>query len=120
MPARLERLGGNIDVLWMLPDATILNPEFIEYLMLFSFQNNLPVFSFAKKTVSLGVVAALNVSPHDGGAQAGEITRRLIQGEKGPVRACAQHPRMIVNKKVAVKIGVKINDAITGYAETVE
>jgi ABC-type uncharacterized transport system substrate-binding protein len=54
------------------------------------------------------------------GAQAGALALRLVQGEKGPLRAYAQGPRMIVNKKVAAKIGVKINGKIAGYAETVD
>lgn len=121
MPAHLDELyGKKIDVLWLLPDATVSNPDSIEYLMLFSFQHNIPVFSFSRKTVSLGAVAALSVSPHAMGTQAGEITRRLLQGEKGPVRAYAQGPRMIVNKKVAAKIGVRINGKIAGHAETVD
>ena len=120
MPARIDELKDKIDLLWMLPDATISNPDSIEYVMLFSFQHNLPVFSFSKKTVALGAVAALNVNPYDMGAQAGAITRRLLQGEKGPVRAYAQGPRMLVNQKVAVKIGVKLNERIFKHAETVE
>jgi len=120
VPARVDELRDKIDVLWLLPDATVSNPDSVEYVMLYSFQHNLPIFSFSRKTVSLGAVAALHVSPHDMGAQAGEITRRLLQGAKGPVRAYAQYPRMIVNRKVAAKIGVKINDKITGYAETVD
>lgn len=120
VPVRFEELRNKIDVLWLLPDATVSNPDTVEYLMLASFQHNLPIFSFSRKTVSLGAIAALSVSPHDMGAQAGALTRRLMQGEKGPLRAYAQGPRMVVNKKVAAKIGVKINGKIAGYAETVD
>jgi putative ABC transport system substrate-binding protein len=120
VPALLDELHGKIDVLWMPPGASFANAETVEYLMLYSFQNNLPIFSFSKKMASLGAVAALYVSPHDMGAQAGEMTRRLVQGEKGPVREYAKHTHVIVNRKVAAKLGVKINAEISGRVETME
>lgn len=120
VPDLLNELRDRIDVLWMLPDSTLVNSETIDYLMLFSFENSVPVFSFAKKYVERGAVAALTVDPFDLGAQAGELSRRLTNGGKGPIRTYARNPRLIVNRKIAAKMGARVNREMIQSAETVE
>jgi len=117
-PALLAQLRGKIDVLWMLPDSTLINSESVEYLMLFSFQNNVPVFSFSKQYVDRGAVAALSITPYDLGVQAGNIARLLSQGGKGPLRVYAENPHLSVNRKVAAKIGVRIGNGLKRADET--
>jgi putative ABC transport system substrate-binding protein len=119
-PALLNELRGTIDVMWMLPDATIMNSEMINAMLLFSFQQSVPVFSFSKKYVEMGAVAALTIDPLSIGKQAGEMARGLLQDGKGPLRAYARNPRLIVNSKVGAKLGVRINGELIRNAEKVE
>ena len=119
-PALLDELRGKIEVLWMLPDATIVNSEMIDAMLLFSFQQNVPIFSFSKKYVEMGAVAALTIDPQNMGKQAGEMARSLLQDGKGPLRAYAGTPRLIINKKVSAKLGVRINGEHVKNAEAVE
>lgn len=118
-PALLNELRGAIDVLWMLPDPSVVNPETLDYLMLFSFQNDIPVFSFAKKHVERGAVAALAIDPFDMGVQAGELAGSLLRGGS-PARAYARSHRLIVNANVAAKIHARVNREMMEYAEKVE
>jgi putative ABC transport system substrate-binding protein len=119
-PALLNELRGTVDILWMLPDATVVNSETINSLLLFSFQNKAPIFSFSEKYVKLGAVAALLIDPFDMGAQAGKMARDLFQGVKSPLRVYARGARLMVNRKVAEKIGVRINDELVRNAEKVD
>ena len=119
-PELLHKLSGKIDVLWMLPDATIMNFETINAMLLFSFQNDVPIVSFSKKYVQMGAVAALTVAPRNMGEQAGELARSLLRDGKGPLRVYAANPRLIVNTKVGVKIGVQINGKLFQSGEKVE
>ncbi len=119
-PAILEQLKGKIDALWMLPDATVITTETVDYLMLFSFRNKIPIFSFSDKYVERGAVAALRIDPRDMGAQAGEMARDLLQGGKGPVRAFPRTSRLVVNMKVGTKIGARINGELVRDAKKVE
>ncbi len=119
-PALLNELRGKIDVLWMLPDTTILNSEMVDAILLFSFQHNVPVFSFSKKYVQMGAVAALTIDARTIGKQAGELARSLLQNGNGPLRAYATNPRLIVNTKVGAKLGVRINGELFQNAEKVE
>jgi putative ABC transport system substrate-binding protein len=120
IPGLLDKMRGTIDVLWMVPDATIAAAEAVDYLLHFSFQNSVPIFSFSKKYVEMGAVAALDVDPYDMGAQAGEIVNRLSAGKTGAIRAWARASHLTVNPKVAAKMGLKIRDEITKRAGNVE
>jgi putative ABC transport system substrate-binding protein len=119
-PALLDEFKNEIDLFWMLPDPTVITSETLDYLMLFSFQNNLPVFSFSKKYVMNGAAAALAIDPHDMGAQAGEQYRVLSRGGKGPLRAYARTARLIVNRKVIEKMKVQTSSEILRNADFVE
>lgn len=120
IPGLLDRMRGTIDVLWMLPDATIAEAEAIDYLLHFSFQNSVPIFSFSKKYVEMGAVAALDVDPYDMGAQAGEIVNRLKAGETGTIRVWARAAHLTINAKVAAKMGFKIKAESMKKAENDE
>jgi putative ABC transport system substrate-binding protein len=110
-------MRNRIDILWMLPDPTVITPAMVEYLFQFSFQYNVPIFSFADKYVEMGAVAALVVDPHDLGVQAGEIVKTLSAGRKGPIRVYARNPRLMINTKMAEKMGLKIRGEISQERE---
>ena len=76
----LEELKGKIDVFIMLPDVTVTNRETIDSMLLFSFRNRIPIFTFSEKYVEMGALAALIVNPYDLGAQTGEIVRKRLEG----------------------------------------
>ncbi len=117
IPGLLDRMRGSIDVLWMVPDATVAAAGTIDALLYFSFQNSVPIFSFSKKYVDMGAVAALEVDPYDMGAQAGEIVNRLQTGKTEAIRAWARASHLTINSKVAAKMGLKIKDDIMKKAE---
>ncbi|HET7317702.1 MAG TPA: ABC transporter substrate binding protein [Nitrospirota bacterium] len=119
-PELLNEFQNEIDLFWMLPDPTVVTSETLDYLMLFSFQNNLPVFSFSKKYVKNGAAAALAIDPFDMGVQAGEQYRTLSKGGKGPLRAYARTSRLIVNRKVITKMKVQTSGEMLQNAESVE
>ncbi|MFZ5998257.1 MAG: ABC transporter substrate-binding protein [Nitrospirota bacterium] len=112
VPAVIDMLRDRIDVFWMLPDPTIINGETVNYLLLFSFQNNIPILTFSNKYVDMGALAALNVNPFDLGVQTGEIARAVLTGKssRNPVRVDARKASLTINRKVAKKLGIKIND----------
>ncbi len=112
--ALLEKMRKEIDLFWMIPDATVVTAESIDYLLRFSFQNNLPVFSFSKKYVEMGATAALDIDPYDMGIQAGEIVKMLSRGRKEPVRVYAHTSHLTINENVAEKMGLKIRNQAAG------
>jgi ABC-type uncharacterized transport system substrate-binding protein len=121
VPLLIDAMKEKIDVFWMLPDMTVVNPETIKYLLLFSFQNKVPVFTFSKKYVEMGALAALEIVPYDIGVQAGEIARKL-EGERNvrQLRLEARKTVLAVNRKVARKLGIRISDEILRKAQNVD
>ncbi len=121
IPALVDSMKDKIDVFWMLPDTTVINPETVKYLLLFSFRNKVPIFTFSKKYVEMGSAAGLYSSPFDIGVQAGEIARKLV-AEKNPkaVRTDARSAVLAVNGKIIRKFGIKVRDDILHRAEHVD
>jgi putative ABC transport system substrate-binding protein len=120
IPRLVDEMRNKIDVLWMLPDPTVITSVMVEYMLQFSFHYNVPIFSFAKKYVELGAVAALVVDPYAIGVQAGEIVKTLSAGRKDAIRAYARSPHLTINTKVAAKMGLKIKDEILKRADKIE
>ena len=120
-PPLIGGMKDQIDVFWMLPDSTVVNSESVKFLLLFSFQNKIPVFTFSKKYVEMGAVAGLNIAPFDMGVQAGEIMKRLRTERevKSPIRVGARKTVLMINSKVAKKMGIRMREEIARKAEDV-
>jgi putative ABC transport system substrate-binding protein len=119
-PALLDGMKGKVDLFWMVPDATVVNPESVQYLLLFSFRNRVPVFTFTRKYVEMGAAAGLYASPKDIGEQAGEIGRRILgQGGGIHIREDIRKPVLMVNSKIIMKLGIKLRSEVLQKAEDV-
>lgn len=115
VPSRIDGMKNRIDLFWMLPDTTVINPETATYLFLFSFQNKVPIFSFSKKFVDQGAVAALTIDPVDVGAQAGEIMKKqLSKTEERPrLRQDVRMPLLMINRIIVKKLDVRLGTRIS-------
>ena len=109
--AALQDLNGSIDLLWMLPDTTVVTPETVELFLLVSHERRIPVISFAAKYVEMGALAALIIDSYDQGQQAGEMAREILDGKQVAdlPRTEARAVALKINQHVARKIGVTAN-----------
>ena len=107
-PGALLRLRGEIDAFWMLPDPSVVCPETMEFFILFSGENRIPLITFSRKYVDLGALLALDVDPFDMGMQAGEMAGRIIQGTdiRTISRVDARKTVKWVNPNVARRLGL--------------
>ena len=107
VPGALLRLRGEIDAFWMLPDPSVVSPETMEFFVLFSGENRIPLVTFSRKYVDMGALLALEVDPFDMGMQAGEMANRLLQGTDIRVipRVDARKIVQWVNPSVARRLG---------------
>ncbi|MFC1885652.1 ABC transporter substrate-binding protein [Thermodesulfobacteriota bacterium] len=112
VPLSLSRLKGKIDVFWMIPDTTVITPETLEYLLLFSMNHKIPILTFSDKYLNLGAMLAIGIDAFDIGRQAGEIGKIILSGR----RAKTIRPRdarkaiISINLKIAKKLGVRVNE----------
>ena len=110
VPELLTRMKGSCNILWMLPDSTVVTPETVEYMLLFTLQNRMPVVAFAGKYVDTGALFSLDIDGYDMGKQAGEMANKILDGADISVlpNAEARKAVMRINRKVAQKLGINI------------
>ncbi len=120
IPGLMDEMRGKIDVLWMVPDPTVITTETVDYLIRFSFQYNIPIFSFSKKYVEMGAVASLDMDLYDMGVQAGELANEISTGSESSIRVYARTAHLAINSAVAAKMGLRINDKTVKSAIKIE
>ena len=120
--AALNEIHDGMDVLWMLPDPTVVSEETVDYLLRYSIQHSIPIFTFSKKYVDMGAIASLDMDPYNMGAQAAEIVERIVKGDSGGdgIRVYPRAVRLSINVKAAEKMGLKIRDEVLKKAGNVE
>jgi len=111
----LNSLRGKIDALWIVPDETILADEVLQYMLLFSYENRVPVVGLSERQTDMGALLSLSYkSSKDMGRQAGEIANRILRGRK-PQRIPYATPRQVklsVNLRVARKLKVEVPNSL--------
>ena len=116
VPAGLAELKGQIEWFWMLPDLTVLTPQTVDLIMLFSLENRVPILTFSEKYLDMGAVLAITTDPYDMGRQAGELALKEVNSKivsgLPPVRV-----RKVVvrtNPKAAKILGVDLKAGDSG------
>lgn len=110
VPETLNSMKGNIDLLWLLPDTTVITPETVEHFLLVSQESRVPVIAFAAKYVEMGALAALDINGFDQGKQAGEMAARILNGTAVTdlPGTDARGAAVKVNRSVAQKFGITL------------
>lgn len=116
----LSEMQSKIDVLWMVPDPTVVAAQIVDYMLRFSFQNNVPIFTFSKKYVEMGAVASLDIDPYDMGAQVASIVIRISAGQTTGSSVYARKSHLTINKKMAKKLGLAIKEGVLAGADNVD
>lgn len=108
--AKLEKMKGSVDVLWMLPDSTVFTTVNLEAFILFSMEQRVPVVTFSSHYLKNGVAASLDIDYFDIGIQAGELTVSMLNS--GGIRKVPSiDPRKTIfhaNESVIRKLGIRI------------
>lgn len=104
----INSLHGRIDAYWMVPDQTLMTPDTVEHLLLFSVDTMVPVLSFATKYVEMGALMSVNFDVVDLGRQAAELARKVQNGvwpgDLPPIDARRSYLKY--NSKVAHKLEI--------------
>ncbi len=111
-----------IDALWILPDETVLDPKVIEYALLMSYRNNIPLLGLSERQAEMGALFSIAFSSSkDIGRQAGQLANEILGGERADQLpyTTARSVKLIVNLKAAEKLGMQIPDRILAMADTV-
>lgn len=124
VPAALRALlrEEKIDALWMIPDDTVVTPESFKFLLLSSFENDLPFLAASDIFVKFGALASLTPDYTDVGRQGCELATALTSGKVTLAKVDIVLPAKIdlsINLKTAQKIGLSIPEEIIASADVV-
>lgn len=124
VPSALRALlrEEEIDALWMIPDDTVVTPESFKFLLLTSFEHDLPFLAASDIFVKVGALASLTPDYADVGRQGCELATALTSGQTSPARINVVVPAKInlsINLKTARKIGLAIPEEVIATADVV-
>jgi len=107
----LNELADRIDCFWMLPDLTVITPESVELILLFSLEHRVPVLSFSAKYLTRGAAFAVTFDNYDLGRSAAETAMKILAGRDvetlSPIEP--QTIRLEINRSVVDKLGIPMS-----------
>jgi putative ABC transport system substrate-binding protein len=114
VPLLLNTMKGKAGVFWMLPDITVITPETVESILLFSLENHIPILTFSEKYLELGAMLSIGIDPFDIGCQAGEIAQKIFSGSavRDVQHVDARKALISINLKIAGKLGMTIDKEV--------
>lgn len=121
IPATLQSLTNNTDVLWGIADTLVLTPETARPILLFSLQNGIPFVGLSSPWVKAGALYALDRDYEDVGRQCADLARAILGGQS-PAALPPVRPRKIlysINRHTAEKLKLTISRAVLLGAEEV-
>lgn len=110
--SQLTSLKGEIDLLWMVPDSTILSPQTEKSFYRFALQNKIPILAFTEKYLAKGASFASHLDLDEMGRLAALLALRIKNGESlqglPPLRA--DRVVLEINRPMIDKLGLKIQE----------
>jgi putative ABC transport system substrate-binding protein len=119
VPGALRTLLPSIDALWLVPDSTVLTDESLRFILNTALESRVPVIGFSREFARSGALLCLSVNYGDIGRQAGQLTRKILDGQVTlPMKPL--HPDRIetsMNLKTARFLGIDIPKTLEGKAD---
>ena len=111
MPDAFREIQNEIDLLWLIPDSTVVTPESLEFIFLKSFENRIPVIAFSKELLSRGAVLTFSPDYHSVGVEAGQLANHILQGKSPADKPVSSVKKLhtSINLMVAKKLGIEID-----------
>lgn len=111
-----------IEVLWMIPDDTVVTPDSFKFLLIKSFEHNLPFLAASDIFVKVGALASLTPDYMDIGRQSCELAGTMKSGGLSTGTVNIVEPakfNLSINLKTARKIGLSISNDVVETASVV-
>ena len=107
---QLRLLVASSEVLWLIPDSTVLTDESVRFLLESALAKQIPVIGFSSEFTRLGALASLSVRHHEIGRETGLLAKHILDGGRPfPSKPISvQRVSISVNQKTARYLGVTI------------
>ncbi len=111
LPDAMRSVLHKSDLLWIIPDSTIITPNSIDYIFLNTSEEHIPIITFSEDLLKKGALAAFSPDYVSIGEQAGHLVLSILSGKSPgtiPIQP-ADKTRLIINQKIAKKMGLNLN-----------
>jgi putative ABC transport system substrate-binding protein len=112
VPWKLTDIRDKVQIVWMLPDMTVMTRQTVEFFLLFSMENRIPLIAFSEKYVAMGAFMAFGLDPEDMGRQAGEMANLILSGQS-PEEVPVQEARSVsvtINRSLMEKFDIEVDE----------
>lgn len=103
-------LMDQVDLLWLLPDPTVVSGETFKFLVQTSLSMKVPLLGFSGAIAKAGALVSTDVELPQMGKAAAQAARRVIGG--GALQVEPPAPGIVINGKTAELLGVSIPKAL--------
>ena len=113
IPNAVRALTDSIDVLWMIPDQTVITPRSSRFIIFELIKAGVPILGLSSAYVKAGAVVALDCDYEDVGRQSGELAVRILAGQS-PSTLSETYPRVFtlaLNGKVREHLRLELDEA---------
>lgn len=121
VPDMLRALLPNIDVLWLIPDSTVLTEDSLDFLLSTTLEARIPILGFSSGLVRSGVLAGLYINYTKVGEQVAGLAEKLLKGESIPQGTLLppDHVSLAINRQIAQYLGITVPPQLLADAEEV-
>jgi ABC-type uncharacterized transport system substrate-binding protein len=111
--------GEAVDAVWLPPDPVLMDAESRRFLLSETAKAGKPVYASAGNIVAEGALVSNGPDFTSIGELAGELVNRLAGGEKGKMEMLVPRGELVINRKMASKLGIDVSaDALKAANRT--
>jgi putative ABC transport system substrate-binding protein len=102
----LKQYLGKVDVLWLIPDRTVISESIVKYIIRESFLKKIPVIGFNRFFFNSGAALAFVFDYETLGSQTANIAMDVLSGK--PCRNTPPEFKVMVNTRVFKRLGLNM------------
>jgi ABC-type uncharacterized transport system substrate-binding protein len=108
-----------VDAVWIPPDPVLMDAELRRFLLSETTKSGKPVYASAGSLVVEGALVSNGPDFASIGELAGDLVNRLAAGEKGRMEMLVPRGELVINRKMASKLGIEVSaDALKAANRT--
>lgn len=114
VPHAVRALKDSIEVLWMIPDETVLTPRSSRFIIFELIKSGVPVIGLSSAYVKAGALMSLDCNYSDIGRQSAELAIRVLAGQKPgqlPYTIPRKYTRSL-NMKILEHVRIQMDQAV--------
>lgn len=121
VPDMLRSLLPDIDVLWLIPDSTVLTKDSLDFLLSTTLEARIPVLGFSPGLVRSGALAGMYSNYSDVGKQVAKLAQEILKGDSIPQGTFVppEHVSIAINRQIAQYLGITVPPRLLADAEKV-